>query len=111
MAAGQSISIRLFVSVRKFYHMLALDPSHRNLKWKWQLNGKNLFIFYLQLQMFISTIAFGLYEAKTVFEYGTSAFVSVSELGSFICYLLQLLKIANILDLFSKMDKLIEKSK
>lgn len=60
--------------------------------------------------MFISTMAFGLYEAKTLFDYGSCAFVCITELSCLHEYLLHYFAIVDLLDWIKKIDDLIEKS-
>lgn len=101
--------IRLFVSFRRFYQMLGIDPSQVNPKWG--LNWKNLFFLYSLAQMFVLTMAFCLCEAKTIFDYGSSAFIGITVLACFIAYLLQYFEMVNTLNWINKIDELIEKSK
>lgn len=100
--------IRFFVNVRKFFHKLGIDSSQMNSKWG--LNWKNLLFLYSQIQIFVLTIAFCLYDAKTMFDYGCCAYISISELACFFYYSLQLLEIAYILEWIKKVDGLIGKS-
>lgn len=102
-------TIRLFVCVRRFYQIMGIDPSQWNSKWL--LNRKIAFVVYLQMQMFISTMAFGLYEAQTLFEYGCCTFVCNSEVGCTIAYILQYFENVNLFDWIGKINELIEKSK
>lgn len=60
--------------------------------------------------MFALTMAFGIYEAKTLIDYGGCAYICVTELTVIIAYLLQYVKIMNIFELRNVVDDLIEKS-
>lgn len=102
-------TIRLFVRVRKIYYVLGLDPSQMDTKWC--LNGKNLIVLFLLIQMFISTMAFGLCEATTLFEYGSCAFICISELACCLAYLTKRFIIVELLNWIKRVDELIENSK
>lgn len=101
--------IRLFVSVRKFVYALGLDPSQADSLW--HLNERNVIVLFLLMQMFITTMAFGLCEAKTLFEYGSCTFVCISEIGCCLICLTTRLIIADLWNWIKKVDVLIEKSK
>lgn len=105
---ARRIPIRLFASLRKFHYMLGIDPTQMDSKWR--LNARNFIILYALIQMFISAMAFGLYEAKTLVDYCSCAFVCITELACLHEYLLHYFGIVDLLDWIKKIDDLIEKS-
>lgn len=101
--------VRLFVNVQRFFHISGIVPPQINSKWR--LNWKNYLILYSLMQMFIATMAFCIFEAKTLFDYSSCAFICSTELACFIAYLLQSFGIVNILNWIQSFDELIETSK
>lgn len=98
---------RLFVNVRKFHRILGLDPRQTNPQWI--LNWRNVLICYALAQMYISLMAFCIFEAQTLFEYGCAIYVGITELACIFAYIFQYISMAHTLDWIEKLEKFMEK--
>lgn len=102
--------IRFFVRAQKFYQMLGICPSYR-MEHKWNFNSKNIFILYLCVQMFISSMASCIFEVDTLFDYCANIYVCLTELANIFSYSLQICEIVNISNFIHQIDEFIGKCK
>lgn len=102
-------SVQLFLTIRRFYYMLGIDLSQVNQKWG--LNWRNVVFLYTITQMFVSTAAYCIYEANTLYEYGCCTYICVTEVAVFITYLLQKLKMVKRYEWIAKFEGLIDTRK
>lgn len=103
-------TIQLFQSVRTFYQKIGIKHSSKSQQYS-SYNCKNLFAFFAITQIFTTSTAFFLFEAKTLQEYSTSFYGSITELDCLIYFATNFFKLRNILDLIENYDKFIAKSK
>lgn len=105
-------SIRIFVTVRKFYRTLGiLRPLGTQQTAHWSVfNAKTFFFSFCHMRMCISAIAFCIFQAKSRFEYGFTIYVFVSELACMFYYSIQIWKIDDIVTLCTNYEDFIEKS-
>lgn len=102
-------TIKLFQLVQKFYHIQGIDPPASNRSGSYI--GKNLFIQFCLVQMFISATLFFLFKAQSMFEFGITFYASATELYVFSYFTVTLWKMANIFELIWKFENFIGKSK
>lgn len=97
-------------AVQKSYQAIGLDlfPSNATSK---RCNYKISFIAFAMLQMFISTTAFLVFEADTVFEYATSFYTSITELLIIIIFFALNLKMDDISMNAETFEEFFKKSK
>lgn len=99
-------TIQLFQPVQKYYQTLGIE-SHQNSLF----NFRNLFAIFCFLMCFTSTLAFFLFKANTILEYGATFYAFISE--TYILYFLfvQMWQMANISKLIASFENLIKESK
>lgn len=102
--------IRFFVSAQELYGLLGICQTPQ-IESKWTFNRKNVFIVYLFVQMFLSAMAFCLFDAKTIFDYCINVYVSITVFGCIFTYSPQIIGKANIFTFIHKIDELIENRK
>lgn len=100
-------SIQLFQSVKKYSQTLGIYPdSQLNL-----FNFRNLFAIFCFFVNCISALAFFLFKANTILEYGVAFYSVISQLYIFYILFVQMWQMSNILKLIARFEKFIEKSK
>lgn len=102
-------SVELFKFLQKSYQTIGFYPSQTG-QIGCSFNLKNLFILLSILQLFLSSLAFFLFEAHSLFDYGTSFYTSITNLFSLIILAIILWKMTDILMLIEKFEEYIEKS-
>lgn len=103
-------AMALFQSVQKCYQTLGIYArlqSNRNAP---KLNWKNLFFLTCYSMMFISSVAYILFEAKMIGEIADSIFMCLTSLTCAVYFVSSIYKIPKILDLIGEFEKFIEKS-
>lgn len=103
------MKMELFRYVRKCYQTLGVYPVQSNQNSRFNL--RNLFILMCILQMFTSSLAYFLFEAKLIGEFADSFFMVSSTLNCAFYFLISIFKISNILTLIGEFEQFIEKSK
>lgn len=101
-------TIKLFQSVHQFYHDMGIYPSQPNQNRK--PNAKNVFVLLSAIQLCITSLAFFLFEANSITEYGISFYMSLSELTITVYFLIVAWKIPKNLKLIDEMEQFITKS-
>lgn len=104
---AMSSSVKLFQFLQGSYRRIGFHPSKSD---RIPFNWKNVFIFLPILQLFISTSAFFLFKADSVFEFGTGFYAAITSLFTLIVFLIELWKIPDILKLIGNLENFIEKS-
>lgn len=106
--AGQ-LKLKMFQSLRKYFQILGTyspGPDESRL-----FNLKNIFTLFCYIQLFISAVAFTLFKAKTVIEFGLNYYGYMTELLCVFVISTQIYQMNNILKLIEDCEDFIEKSK
>lgn len=101
--------LNLLQSVRKFQHILGVNTPRSDQRTPY--NGRNLFIQFCVVQMFLSATAFFLFKAQSMYEYGLTLYASLTEVLTFVCMTTTLWKTKEIYTLIGNMENFIAKSK
>lgn len=100
--------MKLFQCVQTFYRMLGVyPPQHGQIS---ALNPKNLLIICNLAQGFMLIGAFALFRAKTVREFGDCYYTSTTSLSHSIYVSIHIWKMAKILKLIERFERIIQKS-
>lgn len=100
--------MKLFQQIIGFYQMLGILLPQPNPNYKHKL--KTLIFLFSFIQMFMSTGAFFLYEAKSLREHVETLNLPITEIVSAIYILVSKWKMAEILKLCEEFEGFIEKS-
>lgn len=98
--------MKLFQSVQRFYGILGIVPTQYNQRCS--INWRNVLALLSLGQLFISTLAFCLFRAKSIKEYADSYFTCMTGLDCIIHFLVLANKIHKTSALIEHYDKLIE---
>lgn len=98
--------IELFCTIKSFYKSMGLYPNHK----KCLISAKNIFLSISIIQLFITSSAYLLFQAKTSDEYGISFYISITLLSVMVNISNTAWKIDKILTLIGKYEKFIENS-
>lgn len=101
-------SKKLFQFVQKLFKILGIRPPQKNETLSF--NSRNLFFLFCYAQLFLSMIAFFLFKAKTMLEYGSSFFMFITQFIIALFFLILMWRITNILKLIAEFEQFIEKS-
>lgn len=104
--AGQ---IQLFRSLHGFYREIGINLRQSNEKWS--LNWRNLFVLFFLLAMTIAIVAFLLFNAKSVIEFGLGFYGCVTTICCTMNLLLLLWQSTDISKLIESSSEFIGKSK
>lgn len=102
-------TMNFFQSVRKFYETLGICSLHLNQTYFF--NVKIFFFYFVIAFVWISEIAFCLFEAASVADYGKSFYAFVTQFSLFWGFLTTIWLISNILKLIGRYEMFIAKSK
>lgn len=100
--------MKLFQELQNTYRMLGIHPQNRQRP---TLNLRNGLIFGNLALGFTLTGAFCLFQAKSVRDIGDSFYASATELGTLVYFSVTAWKMANIMTLIEKFEKIVETSK
>lgn len=100
--------MKLFQTVQKFFQLLGLSPKSDE---SYSLNAKNVLVLFIQIEGFVFTAAFGIFQAKTMREYGDSFYQSVTELSAAINLLNFIGQINSLYNFIETFEGIIAKSK
>ena len=102
--------IKLFQTVLNSYQAIGLDSIQSNPKPE-KYNQRFLFIVFSMMQMLVSTFAFFIFRAKTVQEFASSFYTSLTELFLMVVLFAHIPRMGDILKLNESYERFIEKSK
>lgn len=102
--------IKLFESVQKHNRSMGVYLHSNNDNFERSLNVKNIIFVSVFIQMIFCMVAYVIYEAKTVFEYGGCFFGEATAVTTVSYYLIQVWQIRNIMQLIEKFEDMIEES-
>lgn len=108
MTAGNSI--KLFQFVQKYYRAIGIHPPESNKNDRQMLNSKNWLFILCAAPMLISTTAFLLYQAKTMFDIGLSIYYSTCLIFGVVSYLIIIRQMKMLCDLIENCETFFEKS-
>ena len=101
--------MELFHSIRESFQTLGVYPV-QSLR-ETPFNLRNIFVLMCLTEMFTSSLAYSLFEAKSIGEFADSIFMSLINLAWAITFVSNIYKISHILALIEDFEKFIEKSK
>lgn len=102
--------IKLFHFTQKLYHSFGLYPPESNDQSQ-TFNVKNGFIIFALVQIIPLSMAFFLFRANRLDEFGVSFHVSLKTLLALLNFITTICKMGNILKFIDKFEEFIEKSK
>lgn len=100
--------MKLFRHIRKCFKIQGVYAVQSNRKCL--LNPRNLFILFFLLQMFLSSLAYFLYEAKSIGEYADTFFMIFTTVVCVIFFSIGILKMSRIHKLIGEFEEFINKS-
>lgn len=101
--------IRLFESVLEYFQILGTFSPKRSENGR--INKRNLFVFFIYLQLIVPAFAYTLFKAQTLIEFGLNFYAYFTQsLCTFIISLL-IYRMLDILTFIDNCKKLIEISK
>lgn len=107
MAGGETI--KLFKFTRKAYQGIGIDPPESNRS-RSAINAKNYFFFLCQVEYFITTAAYLLFEANSMIEFGMTFFTCTTVITVIALYSILLGRMKNILNYIENCNRFIAKS-
>lgn len=96
-------TIKLF-QLTQVYFQIIYPPKPNQ---KYSFNVMSFFILLSMIVIFISTATFFLFEAETVEEYSHTFYISCTEFGFAVCFLVNVWKMPNILQLIEDYEQYI----
>lgn len=102
-------SIKLFQFLKEFYTMVGIVPPQEKNE-KLSFNLRNVSILFCYAQLCFTVLAFFIFKATTMVEYGSSFFIFMTMFVVKGFFLTVMWQITNILKLIADFDKFIEKS-
>lgn len=106
MMAGR---IRLFRTLLEYNRTMGIYSHQSNQKWP--LNSMNWIFVIAFAKLFITTLAFFLFKAKSAVEYSWSFYIFTTETTTISYYLVQIFQITNTMALIEKFEIFIQESK
>lgn len=105
-------TIKLFQSLKKYFKCMRIElPTDKSIQ-KCTFKPKNLLFLLIFVHVFLSSITFLLFKAKSAYDYGFSFYISVTEMLAITIYLsIICFKIGDIVTLIQKNEEFIEMSK
>lgn len=101
--------IKLFQSVQKYHRTMGIVRLQPNQRWL-TFNARNLIFLASFAHLFLITVGFSIFYAKTTMEYGTGYYAYISETGSTTYFLIQMWQINNFFKLIEHFQEFVEKS-
>lgn len=103
------IKIKLFQSLRKYFETLGtLSPETED---NHPFNWRNTFVLFGYFQLFASVLAFTMFEATQVVEFGLNYYGYMTEVLCAFAITTQIYRMVDILELIENCEEFIEKSK
>lgn len=101
--------MKLFESVQKYFRTLGIHPPESSEKSTYNL--LNLIVLLVLVTGSIFTMAFCLFKAITVREYGDSFYASVTEMANTVYLLSNIWKMRTIFNVITRLEDFIQKRK
>lgn len=100
--------MKLFQSICRFYQVVGIQPPqlNQNYSFRWM----HLICVFFLIQLICTTVAFILFEAKSIVEYAEAFFPASTEIANMVNFIVCIFKITNIFQLIENFEKFIEKS-
>lgn len=102
-------NVKLFQSVQEYFKTMGIFPTQPNQKYSF-----NLMSFFILLSMFmllIPSMAFFLLKAETIEEYFDTFYASSSVLAYIVCFIVNIWKMTNLIELIKRYENSISKRK
>lgn len=109
LRAAMAGEIKLFQNVQKLYGTLGIHPPNQSYQAN-SLNRRNLFFLSSSSVTFASSIAYLLFEARTISDYGVPFCVSVIIFSGLAVNVIQIWRGENIYQFIANSDAFIEQS-
>lgn len=103
-------SIKIFQFVQKLHQIIGIHIPHLNQKQHPTIPTRMIFLICL-IQMVITAMAFLLFEATSMFEYGLGTFVVVAMINGIVIYLTLIWQLQNTFKFIENCEEFVEKSK
>lgn len=103
------IAMKLFESVQKYFRTLGIRPPESSEKSSY--NFLNSMVLLVLVTGSIFTMAFCLFKAITVREYGDSFYASVTEMANTVYLLSNIWKMRTIFNVITRLEEFIQKRK
>lgn len=103
-------SVKLFQSFLEIHKAIGIHSSHPNQK-RCSLNSRNKLVFATSVQFTFTTVAFCVFDATSMFDYGFASYILFCTITGTIIYLLFIWKFDETLGFIESGEKFIEKSK
>lgn len=103
-------SIKLFQFLQKCYQTIGIHPSQRNHK-PLLINCTKWIFVICQTQLLFSTVAFFVFEAESMFEYGFGFFALIAIINGIVIYLILIWQSENIVEFIENCEDFIVESK
>lgn len=102
--------MKLFQTVQKCYGIMGILLPPKSFQ-NCSINARNLFFILSLTLTFFSTIAYFLFQARSLLDYGNSFYGSTSDLYTLADFLIAFWKMPTILKFIALCEKFIEQSK
>lgn len=106
MAVDSGDKIKLFKFIQKTYHGIGIFSPKSN-QIPSSINSKNWLNLFCHMEFLISSIAYLLFEANSMIEYGLAFYICTTVLTSLIFYLIPLGESENILNFIQNCEQFI----
>lgn len=103
--------MELFLSVRKFWLTMGIKPTPNPKQIHHPPNARNGIFLLSLIMIFISTMAFLLFRANTLLEYGSCMYGSLSEFCVFFDVLISIWRTPTIFKMIETCEQFIKMSK
>lgn len=103
-------SVKLFQFIQKFHQTLGIYPPQLKQQ-PYQINSINKIFLVCLVQMIITTTAFLMFEAESMFSYGLAFFVLIAMINGVVIYLTFIWQFENTVKYIGNCEEFIVKSK
>lgn len=103
-------SIKLFQFIQNIHQIIGIYPSVMNQK-LCAINSRNATLIIFLTQFILTMVAFLVFEAKSVFDFGFGFFTLISTINIFVVYLLLIWQFENTVEFIDNCEAFIKKSK
>lgn len=104
-----SFNVKLFQSVQEYFQTMGIYPTQPNQKYSFNL--MSFLILVSMLVFLVPSMAFFLLKAETIEEYYNTFYASSSVLAYIACFMVNVWKMTNLLDLIARYERNILRSK
>lgn len=102
--------LQLFKIVREMFEVVGIYPSQSSNRFWMQFNRRNLLVLLYLNAIGISSLAFLIWKASTVHEYGATFYMTVTMVGLTFSFLSIILESRNTFEIIGEIERIIVKS-